>query len=464
MKMFSKLKMLHFVFLFFLILDLSAQEEQAIRYLQFTGFDFRGLDAGIIRQLRTATYSIGMELPNYEIIIGNRSSDGTGSIAIDEVKLRVLPITWRNGLSQGFYLEGVIYDTQTGEVKNHIKRTRIQEQQLVFTYGNLIRRLFGPREVNPEALPDFEFSQLPTPPPSLSPPAKDKPDKPTQDKQEQSEDQVNDDPVNDNPEAPVVSEDEEAKEEPEEEPEKPKRPNEVAISNFESPDVDLTRGENPIKSESRSWEFIHRFIFGLSYNTESISSENVIEVENDFINAGIHAHHFMNLDGSKSNLIRSRISMMRPQSETNFKFKARVLFGSYFHLSRFTPFFQPYIGLSRNSSSFVNLAQRGGGLRNFNTSTIWNEWGVVVDLTSLSLGTMVGFSIGTTLSSSTNYTAIDDTEVEMEGELKSFFIFQKIWRKISLFAELRTYSFRSPSIQAFENRYTEQALGITYSF
>jgi hypothetical protein len=462
--MFSKSKIFCLVLIHLFFLELHAQEPAKKRYLQFGSFDFRGLEQDLVRQLRRATYSIGMELQNYEIIIGNRSPDGTATIAIDEVRLRVLPIKWRNGLSEGYYLEGILFDTQTNEIKNQIKRTRIQEQQLIFTYSNVIRSLFGPRETNSEVLPDFEFSQLQQPPPPLAPPEKNKQERSKSDKQSQDP-QAGDLPPEDHQD-PVVTDNkkEEDKKDDRQEENKPKRPNEVAISNFESPDIDLTRGENPIKLDSRKWEFMHRFIVGLSLNKESINSENLIEVENNLTNAALHAHHLMKLDGPRSNMLRSRLSMIRPQSKTEFKFKPRLVVGTYFHLSRFTDFFQPFFGLTLNSSSFVNLAQRGQGLRNFNTSTIWYEGGLMADLTAISTGTLVGFSIGKTLSSSTNYTATDSTEVDLIGEIMTLFIFQRIWNKISIFAELRSYSFRIATIQQFENRYSEQALGLTFSF
>lgn len=439
----------------------SAQQAptERLQYLQFRNFDLKGVSPDIKNQLRKVAYNIGMGLEDYQILIGGQTIQGSDSISLKEVRLRIAPITWRGGLSRGYYLEGVLIDKNTGETLNHIKRARIQEHQLVFTASQILSGLFGPREALLEPLADFDYEDGAAPTNDLNENPKNDPDPKKEQQKRENEESETEPPT----ELAEPEKEPPPNEEDDSEPSAEIREREVTISDFSSPDIDLTRGENPIRSNTTPWDLVHSFDIGLSVSRENIDSTNIIEVSNQITNSGLSAVHYMNLDGTNSNKIRSRLSLSRPISKTEYKFKPRIIVGSYYHLSRFTRLFQPFAGLSLNSSSFVNLEGRGEGLRHFTTLALWYEGGIMIDLADLNLGTQIILSMGKTFTAESNYTA-KDSSLALEGTLTTISLNQNIWKMFNLYYEFRNYNFTSLALQSFENTYQEQLIGVMARF
>ncbi len=449
---------------------LGQEKSEKLKFLQFRNFDVRGVNKDIIDQIKKTALSAGMSRSDYELLIGAKQTTKNESIEMHEIRLRVVPITWAGGSSKGYLIEGVLIDVLTETSLNRILRARVPSTQIVFTVSQIFNGLLSGQKEELRPL-DFELDGIVEPLPDLAdPPANKqnaKPKGPKGDQAEKADVSEEGEIASEPPDAEPEVTDSDKNKDPKKNPQQPKKNNlsnsEVKISNFDSPDIDLTRGENVLQSESTPWVFVHSFDLGLIYGRESISSVNIIDVSNNFSYSGILVEHYMNLDGEESNSVRSKFSLRRLASASEFEISPRISLESNFHLSAFSRILQPFIGLKLATSSFVNLAVRGEGFKNFGTTALWAEGGLYLDLRQLGFGTTIGASIGKTFLGSTDYSASEDG-LEIQGDSLAIFFSQKVWSWLHLFGEYRGYEFTSISLQDFKNSYQEMSFGLLMRF
>lgn len=452
--------------------SLMAQEkEKKPKFLQFRHFDVRGVNQEVIDQIKKTALSAGMSRSDYELLIGAKQSTKNESVDMHEIRLRIVPITWAGGKSKGYLIEGVLIDVLSEASLNRILRARVPSTQVVFTVSKIFEGLLSGQKEELRPL-DYELDGIEDPLPDLADPPMDK--KKSKDKDpknknaENDEDQESEGIGNESPELEGKVTDKDKEENPPKPPQAATKKNslsnsEVKIADFDSPDIDLTRGENVLQAESTPWVFIHSIDFGLIYGKESISSVNIVDVTNDFSYSGLLVEHYMNLDGEESNSIRSKFSFRRLASATEFEIAPRITLESNFHLSAFSRVLQPFVGLKLATSSFVNLAVRGDGFKSFGTTVLWAEGGLYLDLRQLGFGTIFGASIGKTFLGSTDYSTSEDG-LEIQGDSLAIFFSQKVWSWLHLFGEYRGYEFTSISLQEFKNSYQEASLGLLMRF
>jgi hypothetical protein len=436
---------------------LAREQDRTVKqYLQFANFEIQHLPEQVRDQVRKSSYNFGMRLKQYEILIGNQRSALSEDISLHEISVRITPTTWREGQSQGYNIEVKLIDKNNDEILNQITRPRIHEHQIVFNLNQILSNIFNAKrqEMLTASLesgdnsPDSETTTASELGDRSSPPPPDKNNDPDDESSYEEQSLDSKEKKNDKNE-PEVS--------------RNKREQEITISNFSSPDIDLTRGDNPIKPTSNNWEFIHSFSAGLIVARESISSVDIIDVTNQVLSSGLTATHQMYFNGLNSNSLLTRATLMKPVSKTDFKFKPRTIINTHYVISRFRTFVQPFAGLGHSSSSFVNLGRRAEGLRHFDSSAEWALIGLRFDGRLVNLNSRLNLSVGKSISARTNFSSPNST-FEMAGNLLSIDISQKVWGILDLYYEMRRYQFTSEVLQDFVNTHNEHFIGVIARF
>lgn len=232
----------------------------------------------------------------------------------------------------------------------------------------------------------------------------------------------------------------------------------VSISNFSSPDIDLSKMPPTPIGDGANKKPVGFFSYSIAYGNENLQSANIIEVTNELSYLGLRVEFDYFTDGIESNHFQLSSNVRKPMTDSEFEFSTRFNFSLSYNLTALSSVAYPFLGLSLETSSFVNLGPIGEGLRLWSTQTLWSFMGGTLDFKRLGVATSVSFYIGKSFIASTDYTS-NTAKTGLDGQFIGVTLTQKIWRFLSLYASYKEVELSSQALQGLENASKEFSLG-----
>lgn len=427
------------------------------KFMLIAPMTIKGVNDSLRDQIKKSIVSLIIERKDYQILISNKIVPNQ-STQVHELSFKLIPVAWGNDI-RGFNIEAQLTDKNTSEIIVARRRRRVTNQQLVYQSEQTFLDLFRPQTdipLEPQGL-ETELDEGA----DLNNKNKDK------SKAAAPEEPLIDANADDQDEEERVAEVE--KKVPEKKTKKPekkkprKRP--LSLGAIESPDLNLKK-DNPFNKVAKITKPESRFSFFLGQSQELINSKNaidgnVVEVDNTIELVSFRAQHKYFFDGFDSNHVRSSLGLSVPTTSTEFEFSNRYKLGLEYHLTGLTKVVGFYGGINYETSSFVNIGQRGDGFRSWSVKSIWTVAGAELDLSSFGWNMQINVKYGQPLSSTTDLNTLG-SDLALEGNFLEYSVQHVIWKRFFAFASLRDYTQTSLSLQTFENTVNEVFFGVVY--
>lgn len=445
--------------------DDQLKEKEDVKYVKIGENTIDGLSEEGRERLRRLSLSSLIRNEDWEVLLGEMPKNKVQGVQILELRQKGQKVTWGEKKIQGHNLVFELVDYETGNVVRRVREERVVNRQFLYIAGEMLQTIFDAKltdEVDSPGLQD----QAPTSSSSGG------------DASSSSESEVS----QEGPELPEASEQElqaqnpQQAKEPEEEDEKedekksdkPKKKinsdyDPTAISDFESPDLDLKK--QPPGGESRGGpsKFYQKLAVSLDYETETLKSTDIIDVDNRVQRAGFQLNSKMYLTGSEGNILDTSLSYLSVVSDSDFDFGPRLKIKGFYTLNSFSESFHVYFGPEYESFYFVNLGVLGGGLQSWNNKFIWATGGLRINFEPLlGIGTEIFGQYATSFFGTTDFGPVPDSKTNLEGTKITAGLTQRIWRNYHLAFKYETFETTAVSIQGIENSHEVLSFSIVY--
>ena len=373
----------------------------------------------------------------------------------------------------GYNLKFKLIDAFTKETLRETIKTRIEGRQLVFKAKLLQWELIFGKEKAAQEIED-EIEAL-TEEELIEEEAKDPRDKNKNDNSSKGADALP-------PVPPEIQEGEEIiagvdktgkkkkKNKPEEEIEeskkKKKKKKEIKISEFDSPDLDLTKEKlDTTVKPPQPFKVDSQVAFGVDFLSETISSKAIIEVSNNINLTGIYVDAALQFQENPTDRLHVGFRMTRFSSENTFRLTPpRMLHLKYKLGFRGLPVFF-YGGFEYETQPFAQLGNAGEGIQAWEQSFLWFKGGISVEFRSLfGMKTEIGGFLYSPYIAATNFGLDQGSEgkVTLTGSKFEAYMVQQIWGKYNLRFAYFQSDITSQGLNNLQNQQATTLISLLY--
>lgn len=433
------------------------EEKEEKIYVRVRPIKIQGLTSAGKQRLSRMTLSVIMRNDEVEILLGDNIDIDIDGVTVLNLSMIGQEVKWGTS-TQGHKLKFTLKEANTDFVVNQVLADRVSKRRLVYQSSKMLERLFG--EPLSEGIEEVLIR-------ADEESKNDKDDKKVKpDKQNEDDEGLEDEEEGPTGQEKASGEEEEDEDEelaPEEKPEKKKK-KEVAISDFESPDLDLEKSGSGGRSKGESGRFFQKFSYELHFEQETLNSVDIIDVDNTVSRLGPKIHLDIYPNGENGHFIHNSLAYYKVISESDYDFDPRLKVGSSYVLNGFSRRFHVYVGGGYETFSFVNLAKKGRGLQSWKNSFIWLKGGINWHVASpYNLKTNIGLEYGQSLLGTSDFgIENDDASINLEGTQLSAFVSQQVWGRFYVSLSYKTQEVTAVSLQELNNKHSIFGLSVSY--
>lgn len=441
------------------------KKDDELKYVRIGKNRIEGLSQEGRERLKRLSLSSLIRNEDWEILLGEGPESKVQGIKILELRQVGRKVSWGEKNIKGHNLIFELVDYETGDVVRRVKKDRVVNRQFLYVAGEMLQEIFDAKLSEKVEQADISGPPLTAPSTQFDLNAPERQEEGPVPEAPESEDELQAQSQAPKPETPSDDEDDE---EEEEDPDKPKKKvnsdyDPTAISDFESPDLDLKKQPPGGGERGGPSKFYQKLSASLDYETETIKSTDIIDVDNRLQRAGFQVNSRMYLTGSEGNLLDLGLSYLSVVSDSDFDFGPRLKIKGLYALNSLSESFHVYFGPEYESFNFVNLGVLGGGLQSWNNKFIWAIGGLRINFESLlGIGTEIYGQYSTSFYGTTDFGPVPDSKTNLEGTKITAGLTQRIWRNYHLAFKYETFDTTAVSIQGLENSHEVLSFSIVY--
>jgi len=228
----------------------------------------------------------------------------------------------------------------------------------------------------------------------------------------------------------------EEEEEEEKKNKKKKKKKDVKISEFASPDLDLTKEKlDTTVKPPQPFKVDSQVAFGLDFLSETISSKSIIEVNNNISLTGVYIDAALRFQEDPTDRLHVGFRMTRFSSENTYGLTPPRMLHLRYKLGFVgLPIFF-HGGFEYETQPFAQLGNAGEGIQAWEQSFLWFKGGISVEFRSLfNMKTEIGGFMFSPYIAATNFGLDQGSEgsVTLTGSKFEAYIIQQIWGKYNV--------------------------------
>lgn len=255
-------------------------------------------------------------------------------------------------------------------------------------------------------------------------------------------------------------------EEEDEEKKKKKKKKDVKISEFASPDLDLTkeRLDTTVKPP-QPFKVDSQVAFGLDFLTETISSKAIIEVNNNISLTGVYVDAALRFQEDPTDRLHVGFRMTRFSSENQYRLTPPRMLHLRYKLGFVgLPIFF-HGGFEYETQPFAQLGVAGEGIQAWEQSFLWFKGGISVEFKSLfDMKTEIGGFMFSPYIAATNFGLDQGSEgkVTLTGTKFEVYMIQQVWGKYNLRFAYFQSDITSQGINNLQNQQATTLISLLY--
>jgi hypothetical protein len=254
-------------------------------------------------------------------------------------------------------------------------------------------------------------------------------------------------------------------EELEEKDKKEKKKKEIKISEFESPDLDLTkeRLDTTVKPP-KPFKVDSQIAFGLDFISENISSKSIIEVENDIGLLGVYVDAALQFQENPTDRLHVGFRMTRITSENDYALTPPRMLHLRYKLGFVGLPIYFHAGFEFETQPFAQLGEAGEGIQAWEQSFLWYKGGLSLEFQSLfRMKTELGGFIFSPFVASTNFgTEKGEGSITLTGSKFEVYMIQQVWGNYNLKFSYFQSDITSQGLNSLENHQATTLISLLY--
>ncbi len=257
--------------------------------------------------------------------------------------------------------------------------------------------------------------------------------------------------------------------EPEEEEEDPKKKKkkkkDVKISEFESPDLDLTKQSlDTTVKPPMPFKVDSKVAFGLDFISENISSKSIIEVENEIGLMGVYIDAALQFQENPTDRLHVGFRATRITSENDYSLTPpRMLHLRYKLGFQGLPIYF-HAGFEYETQPFAQLGTAGEGIQAWEQSFLWYKGGLSLEFQSLfRMKTELGGFVFSPFVAATNFgTDNGEGNITMTGSKFEVYMIQQVWGSYNIKFSYFQSDITSQGLNNLENHQATTLISLLY--
>lgn len=253
--------------------------------------------------------------------------------------------------------------------------------------------------------------------------------------------------------------------EEEEGKEKKKKKKDVKISEFASPDLDLTkeRLDTTVKPP-KPFKVDSQIAFGLDFISETISSKSIIEVDNEIGMMGVYVDAALQFQENPTDRLHVGFRMTRITSENDYALTPPRMLHLRYKLGFVGIPIYFHAGFEFETQPFAQLGEAGEGIQAWEQSFLWYKGGLSLEFKSiLRMKTEIGGFIFSPFVAATNFgTENGEGKVTLTGSKFEVYMIQQIWGNYNLKFGYYQSDITSQGLNNLQNQQSTTLISLLY--
>lgn len=254
-------------------------------------------------------------------------------------------------------------------------------------------------------------------------------------------------------------------EELEEKSKKEKKKKEIKISEFESPDLDLTkeRLDTTVKPP-KPFKVDSQIAFGLDFISENISSKSIIQVENKIGLMGVYVDSALQFQENPTDRLHVGFRMTRITSENDYALTPPRMLHLRYKLGFVGIPIYFHAGFEFETQPFAQLGEAGEGIQAWEQSFLWYKGGLSLEFQSLfRMKTELGGFIFSPFVAATNFgTEKGEGSITLTGSKFEVYMIQQVWGNYNLKFSYFQSDITSQGLNSLENHQVTTLISLLY--